>query len=1071
HIVNGLHVQAEVSIPGKLPVLVPPVDRSTIEITGGKHTASIKIENGPTRTINFTISNKFWDRIAGKTSIFILNIEKAAVILWEKCQLNQEIDEYYSCSVYFDDFIVLSPVNYLFEEYPTIAPNFQENVNMIKTRIDMLKGSPIEIAGKLNMVMAPTKKIMTYLETHLKIPPENQALLETYIDIARRNYQWDRCMQFLDKGLSMRPVRVDIHRIYQEIQKGKIGIGELINQYDALLQNEPNNSSLIYLRGRLETGKNKAFVYYDRAIAADSKNPFPYYEKAYALACRGDFKLAKEQCAQAYQLYPGSSFIEELLYEMRFALGEFDDLQKELTGLLNENPINGKLLNQIFEVLVAKKDFSTAQKTLDEFKKTLKKMNSVDSSQNELDAQLALDFCMEDYDAMAEHIDSSEFKNNLMSEMVLIYLIRGEMEKIEPFLSIIKENLDGYGFLLYWLGWMEKDEPKKAEAWFTQASQYFLASPFVNEKLVGQWLKDSNRIQDIVTRLDELEVLPDLKRVLYTAFAQLCPGERTILLDRAEKMNYSLRFPHPFLEKINAEMGRKDNFQLAPGEQGNPGIFENEKNELQHSFVEKTEPPTSDSITHEADTILPRSIRFKGMAWFSAILICILTILVIIYYGTASHTLYLVNGLNVQVEVSLPGYLPVVIPPTDYHYIKISEGKHQAEIKIKNCPTRNIKFTISDKFLDRMSNRISTFILNIEKAAVIEWEKSQFSSDPKPDDYYSSILYVGDTFIKLPPVDYIFEKFPNTIPINENEIVTKTRVSMLKNSPFNIADMLVLRKMPKDKIMNYMETHLEIPPDNANLLLTHNLNLLYAYMELGWRANQWDRSMQFLEKGLAMRPVRVDMHCMYQEIKKGEIEIGKLIARYDALLQNEPNNSSLLYLRGRLEKEKDKAFIYYDRAIAADSKNPIPYYEKIHLLACRGDLKTAKELCTKGYKLYPGCSSIEKMLYEMRFAAGEFDALEKELTGLFLKKNKTKLLLYKILEVQTAKKDFSAAKKTLDEFNKALKKNNKDDDSAQNEIDTQLMLDYYMKDYEAMAEHIDSLKYKGGHVDEMIVFY
>ena len=53
-------------------------------------------------------------------------------------------------------------------------------------------------------------------------------------------------------GFRAAPSSIDWHRIYQELNReSESGNQAMISAYDAMLQKEPENSALLYLRGRL----------------------------------------------------------------------------------------------------------------------------------------------------------------------------------------------------------------------------------------------------------------------------------------------------------------------------------------------------------------------------------------------------------------------------------------------------------------------------------------------------------------------------------------------------------------------------------------------------------------------------------------------------------------------------------------------------------------------------------------------------------------------------------------------------------------------------------------------------
>ncbi|MCP5103269.1 MAG: hypothetical protein GY950_07820, partial [bacterium] len=561
HVVNGLHVKATVSVPGETPVVVPASGRSAIRVTEGEIEVSVKVENGPTRTVKFTISDGWKNRILNR-SIFILNVEGAAVIIREVAHYSEKPspdDPYYYRFYVGEPLIKLDKVDYLFTELPKEI-QLSSGTSSTKIRVGVVEGEAAKLVEVLHGGLVPPLKIFAFMETHLEILPDNELLLNAYLSLGAAYSIRERCIRFLEKELTRRPVLVNRHRAYQLAVIEEGNIQNLVARYDGFLEKEPADSALLYLRGQLENSVEGAFYYYDKAIAADPKNPFPYFAKSYHLACKGQFDVALKLCGQACALYPGVHSMKDRLDDLRLAVGEFDALEKKMTLQLDREPLQLDPLQKLLEILVTREDITGAKKALNRYSRKLKKQDPYNSAQQVAEGQFALDYLLKDFNAMQTHMAALGDHPNLSSYQRIIYLNRGDMGKLGPvpgkILSIedIERELDGYTALLYWLGWLEKGNPQEALKWLKWAGKYFRESVHSAEKQVGQWLGKSNGLD--IKQLDEVLILPEEKRILYTAFARLYPHQRKKLLARAQKMNYLRRFPYHFLSKTIGRMKR-----------------------------------------------------------------------------------------------------------------------------------------------------------------------------------------------------------------------------------------------------------------------------------------------------------------------------------------------------------------------------------------------------------------------------------------------------------------------------------------------------------------------------------
>ncbi len=547
HVVNELKAPATVSIPDHEPIVVSPSERKTTKVSEGRYEANVRVGDGPSQTVQMEISNGWFDRFF-QNNVFILNVGRGAVILWEEnlYRDNSNPKDRYSYRFYVGDpFIAINKVDYVFKEFPeTISLSKGESTT--KTRVSVLKFEPLAMSQVLPMKDTPPQKIISFLEPHLDFYRDDAALLGIYVQLNNICGSLDRCLKFLGKGLSHRPVLVEWHRMYQETRILSGEEEKLFPQYDSMLEKEPGNSSLLYLRGRIDPDLKQSFDYYNRAISADSKDPYPYFAKAYHLACRGDFVPAQKLCETAYKLKTDSVQMMDMHFQLRFALGQYEALEKEVQAALAREPLDLWYFRKLLEIRIAKKDKAGAQKALKEYEEAVKKETPQDIFQRVLQNRMILAYLQKDFDTYARDAAALKDENARSKSLKIAYLNRGEMEKAEA-LPGIKESADGYTCLLYWLGWLEKGGAEKASEWLNRAKEKFLASSG-EDKVVGQLLEKPGR--RIANRLYDLEILPNYKRILYAVFARLYPNERRTLLAMARKMNYSLEFPHHFLSKI-----------------------------------------------------------------------------------------------------------------------------------------------------------------------------------------------------------------------------------------------------------------------------------------------------------------------------------------------------------------------------------------------------------------------------------------------------------------------------------------------------------------------------------------
>jgi tetratricopeptide (TPR) repeat protein len=216
---------------------------------------------------------------------------------------------------------------------------------------------------------------------------------------------------------------------------------------------------------------------------------------------------------------------------------------------------------------------------------------------------------------------------------------------------------------------------------------------------------------------------------------------------------------------------------------------------------------------------------------------------------------------------------------------------------------------------------------------------------------------------------------------------------------------------PQDRL-TFAESHLSVSPLDKPLL--------QGYLQAAAASQQLERAHKFLASGLDDAPVRVEWHRAAQHLSTSDDELASLRARYERWLQKEPNNSAILYLLGRLEPRRDAAASCFDRAIAADPANPYPWLAKGFQMELSGDFADAKSAYQKAADLQPADYDFQLRLQNIRFALGEYPALEHEIMEAQKHSPLNLELHLRLLDVLAAQDKLAQARYFNDEYLKQL---------------------------------------------------
>jgi len=422
----------------------------------------------------------------------------------------------------------------------------------------------------------------------------------------------------------------------------------------------------------------------------------------------------------------------------------------------------------------------------------------------------------------------------------------------------------------------------------------------------------------------------------------------------------------------------------------------------------------SEEALAKQTSILPEpGFNWRKTAWVGAAAVVVIAAVGVNYYLKTNQKLYVVNRLRAPALVSIPGVAKATVRAHHIWPFRIGEGEYRVSVSVGRGPVQEIDVRIRNSLFQRLS-RDNVFALNVGGSAVLVWEETTYLANPDPHGRNPHRLHVGEPFVTLRDIDYAFKAFPTSLKIERGRSATRTRVDIVKAEPSAMVDLLSRSNVEPAKLIAYAEAHLPYRRDDRELL--------NRYLGVCAAHDGVKRMLEFLSAGSDARPVAVEWHRAYQNAHRVSKDDQGLVDRYDAMLARTPNDSNLLYLRGRLEIRASTALPYYERSIQANVKNAYPLNAKGYALAARGDLTGARQACGQACKLAPDNASMAQLLFGIRLALGEYAELERE-AGLALRRPSADMgALDHLMQVYVAQGEPDKARKALEDFLAALKK-------------------------------------------------
>ncbi len=561
HLVNGLPVPIVVDVDGGQTITVGGQGHSSLVVAEGPHRAIVREPKVGFEPVEFNLDSN-WFLGLFRSPAFVVDPSRSAVVVWQEVvyaapAANAPDGD---SRIHFGEAFVSYPhVDYPFQDFPAQL-NMGRSKQLRKTRISLQPGPAENLVAVLFAAPQLAGDALGFTENHLRATPDNLMLLSGYWALARQQNQFERCRDFLTARLPDRPVLVNWHRTYQTIQEQLGGQAELVAQYDAWLAADPNNSALLYLRGRCDPDRGAGLRFFERAIAADPQNAFPRYARSGVLLSRGDFAAAKEAASAACALRPSDPQMKTQLAKIRMALGEYDVLEAEARTALNGNPLSIADQDRLLSVLVAANKLDAAQEAVNTFSVQAATARPQAAPMLTRQVKNTLLYLQGDFQGLlTATAPPAEADEAALPRYQAQFELR---QAVEPpaGIDVLPGEHGGFSLLCQALAWAEQGNAAAAAEAKTKAIEQFRAGRGDDRRAAEILAKgDAWTEQD----LDPLPLDPTHKCMLLTVMAEGSPDRAAPLLDLAQKLNFERQFPYHFLKRTIERLRQRDDVARA----------------------------------------------------------------------------------------------------------------------------------------------------------------------------------------------------------------------------------------------------------------------------------------------------------------------------------------------------------------------------------------------------------------------------------------------------------------------------------------------------------------------------
>lgn len=534
-IINAWATPAIVSIDGSEPLHV--TGRQTLTVGEGNH--RVRISGPVDESYDIAMESSFWDRWT-KAPVWIINVGGAGIVA--------DMTVYYArparqpaVRLTTEPVIVRPDVDHAFEAPPdTLEVSSRNQVRTLRTIqwIQIGEAADADLQGFYLLLENDRNEAWNYATRRLQQDPSNERLARALATESNAETH-TRLQKLLETGLDYRPVNTQWHRAYQDLPSVSFEYERLVNLYDEMLNVDPENAQLLYLRGRIEKDPQLAAEYRTRSAAADPGFSWNWYSSAYHDVGHEAWESCLNNVARAHQTGLPSNETVHLRQVAMLALGRQEELAQLLRDELNESPGNMTLATLLAECLIVSGDSESATQAIDAASASFRQVTGRTDHESLWVARAMLAYYQDDLKSFLN------LAGRIEGMQPLVEIVQSEDHLIDTVEQKFEFTQDRNRMLLpliLSLAWHQRGDTAKRDEWYQkQIEQFRKLGP--RYQFLESILSSPEISSDLIARTRNISDSPFTSALIFTSLAlrtsdetlqqQFLTAARNVMIRRA----------------------------------------------------------------------------------------------------------------------------------------------------------------------------------------------------------------------------------------------------------------------------------------------------------------------------------------------------------------------------------------------------------------------------------------------------------------------------------------------------------------------------------------------------------
>jgi hypothetical protein len=292
----------------------------------------------------------------------------------------------------------------------------------------------------------------------------------------------------------------------------------------------------------------------ERGLAADPKNAYLWLSKAYHARSMGDKLGARTATEEACRLKPDDEELKRALFWDRFALREFEPLERETRAAIEKEPLQWDYHARMIQILAARGDIAGARAHQADYAAKLAKQTSPIAATVSLNSACQMMALEGKYTELLAKTEASSAGDG----ETRFFCFNAHLGLGQPDLAAkVLEDMPGQRgstSLMMCLAWVDKGDAAKSAEWRSKATEQLARGSRSDKQVAGILAKatapDMDLVRDVATDAND-------RMAMLLILADACPAHRTELLAASQKVTCLPPYLNPFFDHVRKSIAAR----------------------------------------------------------------------------------------------------------------------------------------------------------------------------------------------------------------------------------------------------------------------------------------------------------------------------------------------------------------------------------------------------------------------------------------------------------------------------------------------------------------------------------